>query len=97
MNNKKKNYLPKLSLYIRVAVGAFLIYEAYGISGGISKYTGKDFYVLGTFVILFAIIGVFFIISGGLHLLKGEYEGGKADNNETDAVDDKTSHNDDEQ
>lgn len=85
-NNKKKLLVPKLSLWVRVVVGAYLLYTAYGLAGGLSNQSEKNLIIFGAFTIAFAVIGVFLVINGGIHLYKGEFVGGKADTEETETT-----------
>lgn len=71
---KSKFYNNQTVLTIRVLVGGYVIYLAYQIFTDPNKNTWTTI-----FAGLFVIIGAFLVIASLMHLIKGEYQGGKAD------------------
>lgn len=82
-NEKKKiptKQLPtKLTLTIRLLVGAYLLYTAYGLFPGATSDTEEGRLFLAIFMVLFAVIGVLLLVVSGGALLKGRYVGGELD------------------
>lgn len=82
-NEKKKiptKQLPtKLTLTIRLLVGAYLLYTAYGLFPGATSPTEENHLFLAVFMIVFAVIGVLLLVVPGRALLQGRYVGGELD------------------
>ena len=56
------NNAPKASLTIRMLIGAYLLYIDYQIFGDVMAREGASKIVMITFMVFFAIVGVFLII-----------------------------------
>lgn len=78
-NRKPKVLVPKLSLFLRIFVGGYLVYTAYGLVDSIVNRQGKDKLFFLIFTVLFAAIGIFLLFFSVKNLLTGVYIGGKAD------------------
>lgn len=80
-NGERKNsYLPtKLSLFIRIAVGGYLLYIVYTLRDVTQKYTGKELLFFLVAIALFGILGIFLCIHSIRGFIKGRYEGGAMD------------------
>lgn len=74
-DNKKSKYLnTQVVLTIRVIVGGYLVYIAYGL------FTSETRTLPLTFAaVFFAIVGAVIAVWSLKHLVLGEYQGGKAD------------------
>ncbi len=71
--------LPKFSLTIKVVVGFYLLYTSYELMDGVVSGEGRDKYLLGAFMVGFAIAGILLIFFCGRSLLQGKYVGGALD------------------
>lgn len=81
MEEKKRYTTTQAVLSIRVLVGAYVIYMAYGIlTSGNDK---SIFMILAA--ILLGIAGAILVALSGLQLMRGQYAGGKADKGEIEA------------
>lgn len=94
-NNEKKKIptkqLPtKLTLTIRLLVGAYLLYTAYGLFPGATSATEENHLLLAVFMVLFAVIGVLLLVVSGRSLLQGRYADGELDAGEEEEVQDQT-------
>lgn len=93
-NGKKKKptgQLPtKLTLTIRLLVGAYLLYTAYGLFPGATSSTQEDHLFLAVFMVLFAVIGVLLLAISGRALLQGRYVDGALDAGEEEKTQDET-------
>ncbi len=74
-----KYLLPKFSLTIKVVVGFYLLYTSYELMDGVVGGEGRDKYLLGAFMIGFAVAGILLIFLSGRALLQGRYVGGALD------------------
>lgn len=80
-NDKKKGrILPQKGLlFIRLIVGAYLLYTSYSLIDSVrTNAEGKGWLFL-IFIVLFTICGIFLIILSGKQLKNGEYAGGAMD------------------
>lgn len=76
----KSSYLPtKLSLFIRAAVGVYLLYIVYTLRDVTQKYTGKELIFFLAAIVLFGVLGIFLCIHSARGLVTGRYEGGAMD------------------
>lgn len=75
MNDKKSYNTTKLVLSIRVLVGAYVLYMAYGI---FTSSDPKPFFVTLA-AIFFVLAGGFLVVWSLLQIARGQYVGGKAD------------------
>lgn len=83
-NNEKKKVptkqlSTKLTLTIRLLVGVYLLYTAYGLFPGATSATEENHLLLAVFMVLFAVIGVLLLIVSGRSLMQGRYVGGELD------------------
>lgn len=84
-NGQNGRALPtKVMLTIRVLVGAYLLYTAYSLIGGVVGGEGRDKYFFGAFIVFFTIAGIFLMIYAGRDLLRGKYIGGAMDDTPQD-------------
>ncbi len=72
----------KVSLTIRILVGAYLLYTAYTLFKGIPQYTGNEKIVFILFSIFFAVIGALLIFFSGKALLNKQYDDGSCNDEE---------------
>jgi len=86
MPKKDKNekietkYLPtKFALIMRILVGIYLLYTSYSLIDGVTNGEGRDKYLFGIFVIVFAVIGVVLLVYAIRNLQSGKYVGGALD------------------
>lgn len=90
-NEKKKiptKQLPtKLTLTIRLLVGVYLLYTAYGLYPGATSSVEENHLLLAFFMVFFAVIGVLLMALSGRALLQGRYVGGELDAGEEDVPD----------
>ena len=90
-NEKKKiptKQLPtKLTLTIRILVGAYLMYTAYGLFPGATSPTEENHLFLAFFMVVFAVIGVMLLVVSGRSLLQGRYVDGELDAGEEEVSD----------
>ena len=90
-NEKKKiptKQLPtKLTLTIRLLVGAYLLYTAYGLFPGATSPTEENHLFLAFFMVVFAVIGVMLLVVSGRSLLQGRYVDGELDAGEEEVSD----------
>jgi len=73
MENKKKNYPSRMSLILRIAMSAYLLYLAWGLKEAPAKYTGIQHWIFIAAMILFTAVG---IVLGGFSLkayMNGDY------------------------
>lgn len=83
--DKKKVFVPKSTLVIRLIAGGYLIYLAYELFMGLSANTG-DGAPIGVSIaaaVLFAVCGLVLVIFSGRDFLKGNFQGGIMDTGET--------------
>ena len=78
-NDTGKRLPGQSSLMIRILVGGYLLYLSYSLLDGFINGSDMNKYMLGAFMIAFAIIGVLLIIFSGRDLYQGKYIGGKMD------------------
>lgn len=69
----------KMSLSIRVVIGAYLVYTAYGLIQSSFKYEGKQFAAYFIAGIFFGLFGLVCTIHAIVTYQKGAYVGGKMD------------------
>lgn len=80
MKSEEPKILPnKGSLILRIVVGAYLLYTAYSLVGGISEKQGKDQIFFGVFTVIFVLLGIVLLIFSIKPLIRGEYIGGAGD------------------
>ena len=72
---KPKIYPTQLSLTIRVIVGGYVLYNMYGI---LKTFSEHDLW-LNILAVVLSVVGLVLIVLSLKNLVKGEYEGGKAD------------------
>lgn len=79
-DKKRKRGLPtQTNLVIHIVAGAYLLYLACTIYGGIGAAVGGERIVSGLAIILFAVTGLVSVFSALRSLKSGEYRGGAAD------------------
>ena len=88
-NNKKKSMNTKTSLIIRLVAGMYLVYLAYELFMGMNEAQGAPVAVSIGAAVIFLIFGIFLVISNGRDFLKGNFQGGIIDVNETAEIEDK--------
>lgn len=74
----------KVVLTIRVLVGAYLLYTAYSLIGGVVNGEGRDKYFFAAFIVFFAAAGIILMILSGRDLMRGKYAGGAMDPGEAE-------------
>lgn len=79
-DNKKPILMTRMALIIRSIVGIYILYLAYSLT--VSE--DEKSMLIKIFTVLFYIVGVFLIGVSAKKLLKGEYQGGKADDTPAD-------------
>lgn len=77
-----KYYPTKVTLGIRLVVGAYLLYTSYKLLDGVQNGEGRERMFIGIFMILFVIVGLLLVLFSTYFLLKGRYQGGPADTNQ---------------
>lgn len=79
----KRSLATKWSLVIRLLVGGYLIYTAYTLIEAIKTKNGMEQLFFIVFTALFTILGIILILMSGKSFIKGEYEGGSADDSQS--------------
>lgn len=83
--DQKGRVLPtKVVLTIRVLVGAYLLYTAYSLIGGVTGGEGRDKYFFAAFIVFFTVAGIILMIFSGRDLMRGKYAGGAMDPGEAE-------------
>lgn len=78
-NNTGKRLPGQNSLMIRILVGAYLLYTSYSLLDGFINGSDMNKYLLGTFILLFTVIGILLVVLSGRDLYRGKYSGGRMD------------------
>lgn len=89
--DRKKLFVPKSTLVIRLIAGGYLIYLAYELFMGLSANTGEGA-PIGVSIaaaVVFAICGLILVVFSGKDFLKGNFQGGIMDVGETTEEKDK--------
>lgn len=88
-NDTGKRLPGQNSLMIRILVGGYLLYLSYSLLDGFINGSDMNKYILGAFMVAFAVIGVLLIIFSGQSLYQGKYIGGKMDPETQDETEDR--------
>lgn len=87
-NDTGKRLPGQNSLLIRILVGAYLLYTSYSLLDSFINGGDTNQYILGAFMIAFAIIGVLLVFLSGRDLYRGKYIGGQMDPKTQDEAED---------
>ena len=74
--NGKKNkiVLTPATLFLRIAVGAYLLYTVYGLRNTLLEYSGRELVFFAAVMVIFSLIAAFLLIHSGYCLIKGQYK-----------------------